>query len=397
MAAHAALGASGAHRWFECPGSLSLFPDMESESSVYAREGNAAHWIAATALIEAKNAIEYLKVIVPDYEDIKVDEEMCGAVQQYLDAVRRVIHTYEDAGYTDAELSVEVRFDLTHIYPDMFGTCDATVYLPASRTLCVFDYKHGFRGVIAERNKQTMYYGLGALTGKHNRGIQNIVLTIVQPRSIGDKTVKEWKCTPETMLDFCADLVEAAERTKAEKLTLKAGSWCGYCAKAPECPVIRDYIGEILMATFVNDKMHIINPEKLTPDKMRTVYDNIDVINQWVKNFKAYALAQTREGKGPKGMRVVEGQSHRKWVDINKAEAGLNMLAEAGLISGEILTTPELKSPAQIEALCKDNKDLIKPLWVKPPGYLTLVPDNDERSTAKASVDNEFSAAVALL
>lgn len=40
---HAVLSASSAHRWLNCPGSVSLTKDMPDTKSEYAEEGRLAH------------------------------------------------------------------------------------------------------------------------------------------------------------------------------------------------------------------------------------------------------------------------------------------------------------------------------------------------------------------
>src|SRR3546814_18193298 len=48
--AHAVLGASSSHRWFHCPGSIRASEGMPNTSSVFAREGTAAHALAEPCL-----------------------------------------------------------------------------------------------------------------------------------------------------------------------------------------------------------------------------------------------------------------------------------------------------------------------------------------------------------
>src|SRR6202034_1016723 len=208
MSEHSVLGASSSERWLECPGSIRLSEGMPNSSNKYAREGTAAHEVASTCLLSGKDAISMLgKTITVEKEEIEVTEDMCEAVQIYLDAVRKVIDEYE---FEDFDLQVEVKFDLSHIYKGMFGTCDAVGYLPAIRKLAVFDYKHGWVSVDSEKNPQTMYYALGALTGKHNRPVEEIELVIVQPRSTGEP-VKPWTCDVLEIMDFRADLLAGAK------------------------------------------------------------------------------------------------------------------------------------------------------------------------------------------
>lgn len=60
---HALLSASSAHRWLNCPGSVSLTKDMPDTVSEYAEEGRLAHALAELKLrkyfLEAMGARTY--------------------------------------------------------------------------------------------------------------------------------------------------------------------------------------------------------------------------------------------------------------------------------------------------------------------------------------------------
>lgn len=390
---HAILGASSAHRWMPCPGSIRMSKGMPNESSVYAREGSAAHEVGEMCLREGKNAIDFLGFKLEDYPEIDVDETMCALVQEYLDAVRWEIEKYEAAGYDDAELLVEVRFDLTHIYPDMFGTCDAVVFLPAWKKLFVFDYKHGWVSVPVERNPQTMYYALGAITGKHNREVKDIELVIVQPRSGHRTTVKRWVCSEEELLDYKSVLIDSAKRTEHVDSKLNPGEWCKFCPAAPVCRALTNKIMEIIMAKpDPVDGVTMPTPDKIPLDELRDIWGNAPMIEGWIKNVKAYAhYLATKEGKKLPRTKLVEGRSNRDWIDDDEAVKALKGLKAIGEIDGEIYTT-KLKSPAQVEdMLGKKFKHLIKDLWKKGRGALILVPDTDEREEAKVDALKEFA------
>lgn len=156
--AHASLGASGAHRWIACPGSIRTGAGIPNKSSRYADEGTAAHQLAERCLRDGSDAASHIGGI----ESVRgvahvVEEGMAEAVQVFLGIVR----THRAPG--DA-LLIERRFDLSSIHPGMFGTNDACVISPSRRTLHVFDYKHGKgHAVEAAGNPQLRYYGLGAL------------------------------------------------------------------------------------------------------------------------------------------------------------------------------------------------------------------------------------------
>lgn len=391
---HAALGASVAHRWIPCPGSIRMSKGMPNESSVYAREGSAAHKIGEMALREEKNAIDYLGFKLKEYPEIDVDETMCALVQEYLDAVRGEIEKYEQAGYDDAELGVEVRFDLSHIYPQMFGTCDAVLYLPQWKKLIVFDYKHGWVSVPVERNPQTMYYALGAITGKHNRDVRDIELVIVQPRSGHRATVKRWSCSEEELMDYKYVLIDSAKRTERPDAKLNPGEWCKFCPASPVCRALSNRIEKLIMAKpDPVEGIYMTQPDKIPFSDLKEIWLNAGMIESWVKNVKAYCHAQAVAGHRLPGTKLVEGRSTRKWRDEKEALESLETMRNlTGEIEGEIYTV-KLKSPAQIEdMLPKKEHSKIEDLWVKGRGALTLVPDTDEREEARIDALSEFTS-----
>lgn len=391
-ALHAARGASSAERWMNCPGSIALSAGMPNESSVYAREGSCAHTIAERALRSGKDADYYEGVIVEEYPEIAVNEDMCHAVQIYLDTVRETLEAYADAGFDDVEFDVEVKFDLSHIYPDMFGTCDAAIYMPSWKKLIVFDYKHGYVSVPVEKNKQTMYYGLGALTGKHNRAIEEIELVIVQPNSFGE-TVKRWNCDVMEMLDFMTDLEKAAKATDIAGAALVPGEWCKYCpagAVPGRCKALENLIWETAVAEFdVDDTVRPKAPEDLTPEQLRVAWDNANIIESWAKNIKSFAHQQAIIGNAPLRTKLVNGKAWRKWAD--DAETTLNTMVDMGEITVDIYQDAKLKSPSQLEKSLKKEKGIIEHLWIKGTGSLSLVPDSDPRAAAKLTAEEEFS------
>lgn len=391
-AAHAVLSASGAHRWTECPGSIRMSKDMPNESNVYARGGSAAHEIGEMALRSGKDAAHYIGITLEKYPDIKIDHTLCAAVQEYLDMVRWEIEKYELAGYDDWEMGVEIRFDLTHLDPDMFGTCDCVLYFPAWRRLLVIDYKHGWGVVPVERNKQTMYYALGAITGKHNREVEHVELVIVQPNTGRYTIVKRWGCGVSDIFAFKEELLIAADKTRQPNAELKPGEWCKFCPAAPICKALMQRVKELVMLKENPVEGAILpNPDKIPFEQLKPIWEHASMIEAWVKNVKSYCHAQALQGNLLPGTKLVEGRANRDWKDETEAMKSLQGLKAMGEIEGDIFIT-KIKSPAQIEdMLPKKAKGVIAALWSKGKGALTLVAATDERHSAKTDAMKEFS------
>ena len=113
---HASLGASSAHRWLACPGSVRMtegMPDIESE---YAVEGTVAHELLNRALTKRLPADTWLGT---ESHGVEITDEMCEYVQSVVDYVWSVVE--KDPA---AQMWLEYKFTLGPLNPPapMFGT-----------------------------------------------------------------------------------------------------------------------------------------------------------------------------------------------------------------------------------------------------------------------------------
>lgn len=391
--AHAILGASSSHRWIECPGSIQLSEGVENVQTEFAREGSAAHEIAEICLTNETDAEFYEGEMVPGYDSteefdaIYVDDNMATAVQTYLNIVRAEMSE-------EKELYIEQRFDLSHIYPGMFGTNDAIVYDPETFKMTVFDYKHG-QGIAVdvERNPQLMYYALGALTGKHNRQIDEIELVIVQPRCMHkDGPIRRWSTTADDLLEFRAELIEAAKATEKKNAKFLAGDWCKFCPAAAvgRCSYLEDFVMAMTLAD-VTDKGEVIMPayETLSPQKKAQVLTNAKVIDTWLKGIKKAAHNDALAGKVPPGYRLVQSKPRRHWKSDQRT---VDELGDMGLTSKQIFAPKKVKTPNQMEAYFRGaKKKIIAHLWENRSSGVSLVQENDPRPDLRPSAEDEFA------
>ena len=81
----------------------------------------------------------------------------------------------------DPVVLIEQRLDFSRFVKEGFGTGDCVIV--ADDTLHVIDYKHGLGVLVeADHNPQMMCYALGALEMFNTYDIQNVNMTIFQPR-----------------------------------------------------------------------------------------------------------------------------------------------------------------------------------------------------------------------
>ncbi len=236
---HSKIGASGAHRFWECEGCVALSEKAKREGKVkdtskFAMEGTAAHLLAEVCFNTSDIADGYVgSVIEVEDELIKVSQDMADAVQVYLDNVYGVI--VRNANY---EFGFEREFKLDDVDEDAYGVNDAYVYLSKLKKLIIWDYKHG-KGVSVEvkHNKQLQYYAIGAL--KNIRGnVELIEIVIVQPRKKHkDGVIRSYTYTIGELLDFKLKLKEKIQATKKPILRLRSGSWCKFCPAILICSI----------------------------------------------------------------------------------------------------------------------------------------------------------------
>jgi hypothetical protein len=173
---HSSIGASSAHRWIACPGSIKLCETVPPlPSSKYATEGTRAHTVAEAYILGQP---------IPSY----ADEAMIEGAKMYSRAIsERMLNCNE----ITHPLRLESRVSIPSLDPGAFGTCDA--WFVGDGTLYILDYKYG-QGLSVSpiENDQLKYYAAGVIeTFKLINDIDKVSLVIVQPRCGG---VSEWEC-----------------------------------------------------------------------------------------------------------------------------------------------------------------------------------------------------------
>lgn len=376
---HSPIGASGMHRWAQCPGSVKLSVGMPNYESPEAAEGTLAHHLGEHALRTGLASVLGIK----EFEGKKLPDDMPAAVQVYIETVRAKVQ----AG---CELVVECSFDLSRIHPGLYGTADAVVFDPRLKRLYVFDYKHG-QGKVVEviGNPQLRYYALGALLTTGFQATQ-IEITIVQPRANHpDGPVRSETMDVVDLLDFRADLKDYAVATEQPDAPLKSGDWCRWCRAKPTCPLLQKQAREIAVAEF----KPVSPPADWRPDPVQ--------LGDWLKQCEAaeirisaireLAYQEAMRGRPPAGFKMVAKRATRKWRNNNEAAQVLNVIV--GMKDEDIFEEPSIRSPAQIEdKLGKKVFAAEVAVYVtKESSGFTLVAESDKRPAVKLDAASEFA------
>lgn len=376
--AHSKLGASVAHRWMNCPGSIRRCAGIEDQETIFAAEGTAAHELAEKALrYRSKTVSAFIDepILVGNHKFV-VDEEMAEAVQLYFDTV---MDDYEDGDL----LLIEVKFDLSEVYEGMFGTGDAALYKRRTKALKVFDYKHG-KGyaVEAENNPQLAYYGVGCVKHPDLAGlpIDEVELVIVQPRAPHkDGPVRRWKTDALHLIDFMADLRAAAVATTAPDAPLVAGAWCKFCPAAGVCDALK---AESLRQA--EEEFGYAPPDGLTDDELASIVEKADLVQGWIKAVFQEAFNRLQAGQKVPGWKLVQKRATRKWRG-EEDDLALDLQIELGLSEQQIFAR-KLLSPAKLEALLpKGDRKLLEQFVVKESSGTTLAREADRRAEVQPS------------
>lgn len=385
MNGHSYIGASSAARWLACPGSVRLYKQLASrKATIYAATGTVAHEICERCLLEGGEPSSFLgRTVEQDGFTVTVTEDMVSAVNMYVGQVRL---DHQRFGGT---LLVETPFDLSWVYPGMFGRNDASI-VPDDifSTLRVYDYKNGRSNVDAKENPQVMYYAAGAL-GEHNLAcVETVEIDIIQPNAAdGGEWLDQWALPATELYEWTYDVLRpGAAAASSPDAPLKEGEQCTFCEAAAFCPLkqsktlaLFDKEPDASLAVIDLPEARTLTPERIG---LLSAFFNSPEFDQWRKSLAAEEQAMLARGEKVPGRKLVETvvRGNRKWAS---EEDVISALKEYG----DEIFKQELKSPAQIEKLLTANglskserEEVIAPLVTRETTTkVIVVPENDGR------------------
>lgn len=379
--AHSPLGASGAERWMECPGSVSLIkelaiPEVEHE---YTKEGTALHAASEHCL---KTGCDTWEIVGQSFEnDVVITDAMAMAVQVYLDVCRPAMLEAEDYG-------IEYKIS-SPVHKDFYGTADFWALF--KHVLKIKDLKGG-EGIFVdpEDNPQLKYYGYGViemLELKLGRAFPDdfpVELAIVQPRLPWAELHRTWPTTVGEIKEWVHDtLVPAMCRAEYDE-TLDAGEHCRFCPAKLVCPLLTS----LFRAAATYDPTHIKNYDDASLGRS---YKYIAAVKHYIKALGEETERRLLHGREIDGAKLVKQKANRIW----KPEA-LDLVKQR--FGADAFTVPEIKSPAQIEALSPLGAETVKEWAYTPDSGLTVAPSTDRRGAIKVKPTAEtFKDALAKL
>jgi hypothetical protein len=395
--AHSELGASGMSRWSKCPASVALVRGLSNKPGPAAERGTAVHEIAESMLRRRLllDKDHRLYGFVHDYglphyvgqvrNGIVIDEELAETARDYVDAVLGILMPGD-------QVWIERQFTLDALAPDldMYGTADLVAYRPSIRRLIDIDLKSG-AGIVVQAvgNPQLRYYALGAAMSLPGLPIDDIDMYIIQPR-VPDPVKRDTIDSLE-LLEWSADLLDAARATQAVDAPAVAGDHCRFCLARQACITY-----ELAALEAARDDFDVIegaeisvaipNPAELSAEALAHRLSLIPLLKGWIKTMESTAYLRLSRGDAIPGHKLVAKQSRRKWRDeVDTVE----WLFDQGLADDDVYQRT-LISPAQAEKLVEDRIGMADLVTIESSG-LTLVPDTDRRpAVTNVSAQDDF-------
>lgn len=358
-------------------------------SSSYAREGTAAHLLAAKTLDSGSDINMFLGAHLEVEGQVFVaDAEMIAAVGKYVDRVRECA--------VGGVLLVEHKLYFGQMIgqkdEEAYGTGDAVVLIPDE--LQVHDLKYG-KGervdaydmrerpdglMVQVPNKQLGLYGLGAMHAYMlSHDFNRVRLFIHQPRL---NHLSEAVFTVEEMGAFAEEARAAAELAAANfssppnTLQLIPGEkQCRWCRAKANCSALQKSVLESIDSNAKGD------------DSLATLLARVDMIEDWCRSIRERARETLLRGDPVPGYKLVEGKKgNRSWVPDAEAKLKATSIKRADLY------TKVLATPAQLEKKLKKAHPKqwvsLQSLITQAQGQPSVAPESDPRpALATAGVD----------
>jgi hypothetical protein len=219
--------ASSASYWSKCAAYSRFTRTLDSTTNDAALEGTCAAWLAAQVIDnDLPNANEYLNV-VHEETDWKVDVEMIGHINKYVEILRSIY----------GELSVERRV-VASANPYISGTYDACVL--DCETVHIIDLKYG-RNIVECTSPQLVIYAWGAMNDAHSSGntLNEFKLSIYQPRaSHSDGKFRTRTLSFDELKSEYVKLLRMAEEGEKPDSLATPGNHCNNCKAASKCEAL---------------------------------------------------------------------------------------------------------------------------------------------------------------
>ena len=360
---HLPIGTSSVHRVMACPASYQrgkVAP--RGNTSGAASEGTMLHTVMEAVYADDKEAKDLVGDTFNDdltfTEDMRIDQILpaIAATEKLLDLI-------------DADELVLEQF--VQYVPDLVGgTLDMIAVSADEKTLLLNDYKFGFLTVSPENNKQILLAALAASVDPKTKHLfdkaEKFVGAITQPKAYGD-TAPTWEFTKDDLKTFEEKLKVALTYAESDVPPAESGSHCKFCPASPFCPE-KKLAAQGALVLNLNDA-----------EQLSAVLDMVDELDMFIKSAKSLAHDLLEKGANIPNYKLVQKRASRVWAEPEVVET---IIRNAKKMKIADAYTMKLKSPAQIEKLCKTLElpyTKFEEQQVKISSGTTMVHESDKR------------------
>lgn len=343
MSKHYKFGGSTAGRTINCPAWVNLSENMpKGKTSTAAAEGTMMHGMFEDGMND--------ETYDPDEtlgQKHKIDGLEITVSEKHIEKVYTAFDVMDDV-FNELDESVAHFESMMAYNEDIGGTADVIIFGNDGEYFGIGDLKTGDGHMVyAKDNPQLLFYAWLAVLEYGNAASLSedteIVLFIIQPSERRDDPYDEWVTDLKTVLEFGSSFKLAVREAKSGRSEANAGEWCAYCPAQAHCPA----------------KTGMIAASKRIPANSVELKDLIsalamvDDVEAWCRSIRKTAHEQAEAGVKLEGFKMVAKRATRKWVD---ADEMLTICQKARSLKAEDYLDMELKSPAQLEKICKKKK-----------------------------------------
>ena len=403
--AHAKLSPSASSRWLACPGSIGLTANIKSKSGSAAMLGTTIHQ-AGENILNGEHCEPGISITFdPEYNLPMqwLNESGYEEAKAYANYVQAICKKDKDH-----ELLVEMKVDISQIYPKGYDIGDETITGSADAVvvengnLHIIDLKTGAGLVSAEENSQLKIYAYGAyeeLSVFHD--IDNIILHIVQnnERTGGDRT-NSWETTPDKIIDW----IEKEVKPKAEEALsdnarcIPGESQCRWCDAVSFCEAANAHAETIIDDIFddlqdhldegASEKEVITNSANIVSmDKVIKFIEGFKFLENLSKAYEERMFDEMSKGNEVPGYKLVKKQTRKKWSDEIAAFEKLKTWTKLDDIAPRKLVTPN-QAEKLLGKMSTKKQNVFNELWTRPEGELIVAPTSDKRPAEKPVVES---------
>ena len=377
MAEHSKLPPSSASRRVACAGSRALeelYP--EDEESPHAREGHAAHWLAAKVLhwkLETHGQGIFPSFNMPshDPDGEPIDKEMIEGAKLYA---KHILDTFQGTAGT---IHIEERVDISTIHPDCWGTPDAWMITGDRRQLHIWDYKYGHKFVEVFENWQLIEYTAGIMQHMEVNGIEDQYLTvhfhIVQPRSYDrDGPIRVWRILGSDLRPYFNVLRHKEIEAMEPQAVCKPSPECTYCTGRHACAVLQRSSMDAADMALMNVPLEL--SPAATGQELRMLRYAANLLDARVTGLEEQALAMIKRGDRVPFFKVEQTMGRERWAKDASEVIMLGELMGVCLKKPSEAITPKQAIDAGMPA------EVIKAYTERKPGALKLVVENEDNA-----------------